>query len=398
MHDLAAVMPEALRTTLALLSGPLLAAVLYVLLPTDYASADGVSMPLSEAARGTLALTACMAVWWLFEALPVAATALVPVPLFPLFGLHRLEAVAAAYAHPLIFLFFGGFLLSIAIEKWRLHTWIAARVIAVAGSDPRRLVGAFMLVTAATSMWLSNTATALMMLPIAASAIAALDRASGAPQPTFAICLLLGVAYGASIGGMGTLIGSPPNLFVASFLAERFGYVLDFRSWMTMALPLVVVLLPLVWWSLTRILVPVDPALRVTVTETRVPWRALAGGARRVSWVFLATVTAWMFRSALNDWTVYGRAPLAALTDSGIALAAALLLFALPAGDGTRLLAWGMPSGCRSVPCCCSGAGSRSRRPSRPPAPMRSSGRNWPPCVRCRGGSFCWPSPRPWCS
>ncbi|MCB1748062.1 MAG: SLC13/DASS family transporter [Gammaproteobacteria bacterium] len=328
---------------LALLAGPLLAAIVYKLLPLEFVDAAGLLQPLSPAARGTLALAACMATWWLSEALPVSATALVPIALFPVLGLDRLDAVAAAYAHPLIFLFFGGFLLSIAIEKWGLHRWMAHRVVAAAHGDARRLVGGFMLVTAFASMWLSNTATTVMMLPIASSAIAEFERgADRAAADRFAPCLLLAIAYAASVGGMGTLIGSPPNLFVAGFLAERYGYVLDFRAWMLTALPLVAVLLPLVWWLLTRVLTPIAAELPAVSAAARTPWRELPRGARRVAAVFGIAVVAWILRDQLNALTIAGVAPLAALTDTGVAMLAGLALFIVAdgAGDGGRLMDW----------------------------------------------------------
>ncbi|MGE0485848.1 MAG: SLC13 family permease [Gammaproteobacteria bacterium] len=328
---------------LALMAGPLLALVVYKLLPGQFVDAAGLLQPLTPAARGTLALTACMATWWLTEALPVSATALVPIAIFPVLGLNGIGAVAAAYAHPLIFLFFGGFLLSIAIEKWGLHRWMAQRVVAAAHGNARRLVGGFMLVTAFASMWLSNTATAVMMLPIASSAIAEVERGSdSAAAQRFAPCLLLGIAYAASVGGMGTLIGSPPNLFVAGFLAERYGYVLDFRAWMFTALPLVAVLLPLVWWLLTRVLTPIAVDLPQVALGERTPWHALPRGARRVAAVFGVAVLAWILRQPLNGLSIGGFTPLAALTDTGVAMLAALALFVVAdgGGEGGRLMDW----------------------------------------------------------
>ncbi|MEQ8660708.1 MAG: SLC13 family permease, partial [Gammaproteobacteria bacterium] len=339
------------KRQLAILAGPLLALAVFFVLPLHYLDSGGSEVALAVAARGTLALAAWMALWWLTEAIPVPATALVPLALFPLFGLNALEDVASAYAHPLIFLFFGGFLLSLAIEKWALHTWIAHRVVAFAAGSARRLVGGFMLVTAAASMWLSNTATTVMMLPIALSAIGEVERDAPAAAPAFSRCLLLGIAYAASIGGMGTLIGSPPNLFVASFLAERFDYTLDFRGWMVLALPVVAVFLPLVWWLLTRVLAPVPAVLPLAPPARHTPWRALPRGARRVALVFAAAVAAWMGRTVLNDWQVAGMQPLAALSDTGVAMLAGLALFVIPDGErrGGRLMRWedaeGLPIG-----------------------------------------------------
>ncbi|MEQ8496037.1 MAG: DASS family sodium-coupled anion symporter [Gammaproteobacteria bacterium] len=327
---------------LAVCAGPLLATLVFLLLPATYLDSGGLEIELTRAARGTLALAAWMAAWWLTEAIPVPATALLPLALFPLLGLADIDVVASAYAHPLIFLFFGGFLLSLAIEKWALHTWIAHHVVAFAAGNARRLVGGFMLVTAGASMWLSNTATTVMMLPIALSAIGEVERDAPALAPAFSRCLLLGIAYAASIGGMGTLIGSPPNLFVASFLTERFDYTLDFRGWMLLALPVVMVFLPLVWWLLTRVLAPVPARLPLTPPAHRTAWGALPRGARRVALVFALAVLAWMTRTALNAWEIGGMRPFAALSDTGVAMLAGLALFVVPdgAGRGARLMQW----------------------------------------------------------
>jgi len=325
---------------LAIIAGPVLAALVFLVLPGDFVDSGGVRAELTVAARGTLGLAAWMALWWLTEAIPVSATALLPIALFPLFGLNALGDVAASYAHPLIFLFFGGFLLSIAIEKWALHTWIAYRVLAFAAGNARRLVGGFMVVTAFASMWLSNTATTVMMLPIALSAVGEVERAAPDQAARFSLCLLLGIAYSASIGGMGTLIGSPPNLFVASFLSERFDYVVDFRTWMLLALPVVAVFLPLVWLLLTRVLVPIPTRLPLTAAGPRTPWRALPRGARRVALVFACAVVAWMSRTGLNALEIAGMKPFGALSDTGIAMLAGLALFVLPDGSGERLMNW----------------------------------------------------------
>ena len=332
---------------LSIIAGPCAAIIVYIVLPSHYSLAGAGDIVLQSDARWTLALASWMALWWLTEALPVAATALLPIAVFPLFGLNSTAAVTAAYAHPLIFLFFGGFLLSIAIEKWGLHRWLAQRVVGRAGDDPRRLVAGFMLVSAFASMWLSNTATTIMMLPIAVSIIADVDRRAP-PQvaANFARCLLLGVAYAASIGGTATLIGSPPNLFVASFLHERFGVDLDFRQWLLVAMPVSLVMLPLTWLVLTRVVAPLGrTGAGIEFGPIgAAPWSALAPGARRVAVLFLLTVAAWLTRASLNSLEIDGVLPFAGLTDTGIAVLAGLALFVIPAGGtgpaGVRLMTW----------------------------------------------------------
>lgn len=347
--------------------GPLTAIIVYIALPETYLGANGEAVQLSEPARAALAMALWMAAWWLTEALPVAATALLPIVAFPLLGLGSVGEVTAPYAHPLIFLFLGGFLLSIGIERWNLHRWLAERVVGATGGDARRLIGGVMAVTAFASMWLSNTATAIMMLPIARSLAAqANGQADGqvdgkasdatseggegdghrgtdpAPTAAFGRCLLLAIAYSASIGGMGTLIGSPPNLFVASFLEERYGWTLDFRTWMLLALPLVVTMLPLTWYLLTRHIIPVRPDAAGPALVPGPSWQALEPGARRIAVVFVLAVCAWIGRPWLNTLALGGLTPFAALTDTGIAMLAGLSLFALPSGGeaGERLMSW----------------------------------------------------------
>lgn len=326
----------------AVLGGPAVAIIVYTILPEVYRDTGGHVLALPGPARAALAMASWMAVWWLTEALPVAATALLPIVVFPLLGLGSVAEVTAPYAHPLIFLFLGGFLLSIGIERWDLHRWLAEAVVSRTGNDPRRLIGGVMGVAAFASMWLSNTATTIMMLPIARSLAGRAGDAQEASGRAFGRCLMLGIAYAASIGGMGTLIGSPPNLFVASFLEEHHGLALDFRGWMLLALPLVAVMLPLCWWLLTRVLAPVDPAAVLARTATTTRWSSLEPGARRVAAVFVCAVLGWIFRPWLNGLELLGTQPLAALTDTGVAMLAGLSLFALPAASGSRerLLSW----------------------------------------------------------
>ncbi len=327
---------------LAIVAGPCVAIIVYMLLPRHYLAAGGDPVALGAAARGTLAVGSWMALWWIAEAVPVAATALVPVAVFPLLGLNDLASVTASYAHPLIFLFFGGFLLSLAIEKWRLHAWIAQAVVGLTAGDARYMVGGFMLVAAFASMWLSNTATAIMMLPIAAAIIAGTDAGSAPGEADkFARCLLLGIAYGASIGGTATLIGSPPNLFAASYLQEHFGVALDFRRWMAIALPVALVMLPLTWLLLTRVIAPFDRSVAPALPAAPLRFAELPRAARRVALVFALAVLGWLTRSQLNALEIGGLVPFAHLTDTGIALLAGLALFVLPAdADGERLMDW----------------------------------------------------------
>jgi sodium-dependent dicarboxylate transporter 2/3/5 len=318
--------------------GPLLALLVYLLLPESYSDASGEAIAFSHAGRATAAMGVWMAVWWMTEAIPVYATALIPLAFLPTVGASSIRDAASPYGHELIFLFMGGFMLALAMERWGLHTRIALVALRRVGSDPRSVVGGFMLITAALSMWVSNTATSIVMLPIALSVIRRIESRSEesvqAQQSNFALCLFLGIAYAASIGGIGTLIGTPPNLFLASFAESQLGREISFARWMGVGLPLVAVFLPATWWLLTRVIYPI----RISRVEggAEVAGDALRelGLMKRGEWatltVFVATALAWILRPLLTRIELGGVAPFAGLTDPGIAILAALALFAIP--------------------------------------------------------------------
>lgn len=334
-------MGRAVRRT-GRVAGPVVGLLVWALLPeAGEPGAAGGAAGLSHAGRATAGLAAWMALWWITEAIPLYATALLPLAVLPLAGARPVGAVAAPYAHELIFLFLGGFVVALAMERWGLHERIALRALRFVGTRADRVVGGFMVVTAGLSMFVSNTATALVMLPIALSVVELgggrgaeqLPRAGPAPAgegARFAAALLLGVAYGASIGGVGTLIGTPPNLFLASYIKSQQGLEISFVRWMAIGLPLVAVFLPLAWWLLTRVLFPVrgvQTAAREALGRDLGP---LHRGERIVLSVALATAAAWITRPLLVEIEVAGHRPLAGLTDTGIAILAALALFALP--------------------------------------------------------------------
>lgn len=308
-----------------LLAGPALFALI-VLLPPP--------VGLSPAGRLTVAVAVLMAVWWLTEALPLAATALLPLLLFPLLGVATIEAAAAPYASPVIFLFLGGFVIAAALEQCGLHRRIALFIIRLAGTRPAAIVGGFMAATAFISMWVSNTATVVMLLPMAYSLIAWRDQLEDAPDaPHFARALLLGLAYSASIGGIGTLIGTPPNALLAGFLAENYGIRLGFLQWMMFGVPLILVSLPLAWLLLTR-------SLRGIPGEAgnAAPGLGSAGPMRPAEWLVGAitslTAACWLARPLLER-AVPG------ISDTGIAVAGALLLFMVPVS--WRRWQWALP-------------------------------------------------------
>ncbi|MFW6175481.1 MAG: SLC13 family permease, partial [Acidobacteriota bacterium] len=213
---------------------------------------------LDPAGWRTVGCGLLMATWWVTEAIPIPATALLPLALFPLLGVAGLESTAPPYANPLIFLFLGGFLLAAGMERWGLPRRIALGVVGAVGPGSGAVVAGFMASAEFLSMWVSNTATAVMMLPIGISVLELVrDREpAGDPHGHFGTALMLGIAYGCSIGGLGTLIGTPPNAFLAGFLSETYGVEITFVRWMAFGLPLVVVGLPLAWWVLTRLVFP----------------------------------------------------------------------------------------------------------------------------------------------
>lgn len=275
-----------------------------------------------------------MAIWWATEAVPLAVTALLPLLVVPLIGIAEPTRILTEYANSTIFLILGGFLIGLAMERWQLHKRIAYSIIAAVGSHPRRLVLGVMIATAFVSMWVSNTSTTLMMLPVASS-IAALVAASGREKATanFVTATLLGVAYAATIGGLGTLIGSPTNALVQGFMAKNFGYDLSFTTWLSFGIPTVLVLLPLTWLILTRFALPFDlPADALPRDAMRKALHALGPmtvAERRVAAVALATAILWIARPWL------GQLPgLSGLTDTVISIGAGLALYLIPAGAG----------------------------------------------------------------
>ncbi|MGE3772913.1 MAG: SLC13 family permease, partial [Gammaproteobacteria bacterium] len=320
---------ERRATPFALWLGPALGLLVFLLVPEHYSGGTGTTLHLDLMGRAVVGIMAWMALWWLAEPVPLPVTSLLPALLFPLLGIAETGAALAPYADPLIFLFLGGFLLSSAVQKWDLHRVFAFRILALTGRDAGRLVAGVMGATAFISLWLSNTATAVLMLPVALSIA---DRPG--VDTHLRKSLVLGVAYGATIGGMGTLIGTPPNLFVASFLGQHHDYELDFLHWSMFGLPIVACMLPFTWWVLTRWCFPLGQTHEIGLAAHQFESRPLDGGARRTLIVFVVAAGCWMFRALLVDLEIAGLRPLAALSDTGIALAAALALFLL--GSGTR--------------------------------------------------------------
>jgi sodium-dependent dicarboxylate transporter 2/3/5 len=290
-------------------------------------------MPL--AAWRTTAIVLLMATWWMTQALPLTATALVPFLAFPLFGIMNATETAGAYYSPILFLVLGGAIIALAIERTGLHRRLALAIVSRGGSSPAAMLLAFMAATALLSLIVSNTATTLIMIPIA---VAVLHAAKIEPGHTdgFAGALAMGIAFSASIGGLGTLVGSPTNAIAAGIIERSTGLRIDFLTWAIYGLPLVVVAIPLCWLILMKVqrVAPTDfdpAAARAGIGEARAWSRA----EKRLVPLIAAVVTCWILIPFITPYL-----PKDSLTDGTIAVAGALLLFVIPDGSGRPILNW----------------------------------------------------------
>ena len=314
------------------------AAVVVMLLPTP----EGLSLE----AHKTAALFLLMGIWWATEAVPVAVTALVPLALFPMLGIVDIQSAANPYANKTIYLFFGGFLIATAIQKWDLHKRIALFVLEYAGSNGASLILGFMLTAAVISMWVMNTATTIMLLPIGLAVITVVKETvkglSKKEMESFQLALLLGIAYGATIGGMSTLIGTGPNGMLAAFMADNYNLDISFVDWMKVGVPLSAVMLPCSWLILTKVIFKVEfetsQETKDLLSSMKQELGKFDGAEFKVFVVFVLTAITWMLRTVLDD--ING---LEGLSDAGIAMISALILFLLPSGDKEKrgaLLEW----------------------------------------------------------
>lgn len=298
-----------------------------------------------------VAAVAClMAVWWVSEAAPIAATALLPIVLFPLLGVMSTAATTSAYGNHLIYLFMGGFLIAVTMQKWNLHRRIAMLTLHTIGVSPDRMVLGFMLATALLSMWISNTATTMMMLPIGMAVISQVEyfyqsdenesAVQRAKNSNFAICLMLSIAYAASIGGVATLIGTPPNAILAGMAEKLYGQTITFAGWLAFGLPLSIVMLSLTWFYLTRIAYPLNrksvPGIKKIIAGELAQLGPVSREEKWVLGIFLAVSVSWILRGLLN------LPSLSMVSDASIAMAGAMLLFIIPSNLAKRefLLDW----------------------------------------------------------
>jgi len=297
---------------------------------------------LSSEATKVALLCISMAIFWITEALPIPATALLPIIMLPLLGVSPVREAAAPYADPIIYLFMGGFMLSIAMERWNLHRRIALNIIGIFGTRPRALILGFLVASTFISMWVSNSATAMMMIPIVMSVYVLIKESQGAASALeFGGALVLTAAYGASIGGMGTLTSTPPNVILKGFMAKTYGIEIGYAQWLGLGLPLILIAVPLVYFILTRISFRIQndeiPGLRQAIVGEKHNLGRLTWPEYAVMGAFVFAVTAWVSRPM---WK--GVMPL--ITDEVIAMLAACALFFIPAGRtggrGIFILDW----------------------------------------------------------
>jgi sodium-dependent dicarboxylate transporter 2/3/5 len=298
---------------------------------------------LDTPALKVLAVAVLMISWWITEAIPMPAVAIIPLVLFPLMGISKISDAAAPYSNEVIFLFMGGFMIGLAIEKWNLHKRIALSIVKFTGTGGNKIILGFIIATGFISMWLSNTATTMMMYPIAASVISVVGGKSITEKQSknFALCIMLSIAYASNFGGIATIIGTPPNVAYASFMSKRYGYDLSFSSWMIVCTPISILLLYSLYIVLTR-LYPnhIAPNFEMqTLIKTELDQLGpMSVPEKRVLFVFLTTAFLWIFRDIIN------KTGFVKLDDNMIAVFGGLLMFILPAGSGKnsqeKILVW----------------------------------------------------------
>ncbi|MDZ7701188.1 MAG: DASS family sodium-coupled anion symporter [Halobacteriales archaeon] len=341
------------RQQIGIILGPSLFATILLFSPFD----------ISSSANAALASTLWIAVWWVTEAIPIPATSLLPIVLFPLTGVADVTTATAPYADSVVFLLLGGFLLALGIERWSLHRRIALTIVSLVGVESERLLLGFMVATAFLSMWISNSATAMLMVPIGAAVIISLGsmgeqgrstiegtegdelitglRTAPEDRPAdgFGLALMLGIAYSASIGGLATLIGSPPNAVFAGVAEARLDVQISFLDWLVFAGPLAVVFLIVTWVFLVKLLrpeIPLDRGAEAVIRQQHEALGSISRGERRVLGVFPLVAAGWILRPFVLQ-------PLfPAITDTVVAIVGGVLLFVIPADYENRefLLDW----------------------------------------------------------
>ncbi len=321
----------------SLIGGLFLAIVFYFLDPFN----------VSGKASTVLAAAVLMITWWVTEALPMPVVALMPIILFPLLGISTMSETTAPYANPVIFLFLGGFLLGLSIEKWNLHRRIALNIVRITGTSGDRIILGFIIATGMLSMWLSNTATTMMMFPIALSVLQVVKENHGVSNPrgvtNFSLAIMLSIAYASNIGGIATIIGTPPNVAYVAYIQEKFNQEVNFMSWMLLCTPLAILLLMILYFVLTKWLFPnrilSDHSTRELIHEEIRMLGPVRNSEKRVLWIFICTAFLWITRQIIND-----AQDLVKLDDTMIAVMCAVALFICPSGEkngkDTSILVW----------------------------------------------------------
>lgn len=346
------------------LLGLIFSTLIYAIMPAD----------VGHAAKLTAAVAVLMAVWWMTEALPIAATSLVPLVAFPVLGTDvEMETVGASYGNPIIFLFLGGFLIALAMQRWNLHRRIALVTLSIMGDRPGPMIAGFMIATGFISMWVSNTATAVMMLPIGMSVLMIVSKVVGTAlnetadpdgagtedvdgavesssdggddtgigavvKSNFGTALMLGIAYSASIGSLGTIIGTPPNLFLIGYLKDNHDTSIGFGQWMLVGVPLSVVMMAIAWFMLVKVMFKPEidkiPGGRELIREELSKLGPMSTGEKLVLAMFVLAAVSW-----ISLPLIFEEPP---ISDEGIAMVVGLLLFLIPGGAnrGVRLLDW----------------------------------------------------------
>ena len=310
--------------------GVVLALAMWFLLPDS----------LGHDIRVTAAVAVLIGAWWITEAAPLAITALIPLIAFPATGVASMAELGAHYMSPIILLFLGGFILAMALQRWNLHKRLAIRIVLFIGTRPSRLVAGFMIATAGLSMWVSNTATAMMMIPMDMSMVTLLEQQKLIPKKSkFGTALALGIAYGATIGGMGTVIGSPVNIIVVGYIRETLEYPVSFLQWMSVGIPFVVIMLFIGWFLLTKVFwkpeVDSIPGGREIFEQQLRQLGKLQGGERAVLIIFVATALSWVFIPTFSPEGFW-------VDDTAIALIAAFACMLIPAKprEGVMVMTW----------------------------------------------------------
>lgn len=326
--------PYSLTQKIGFIAGPLLFLLIYNL-PFELVNPE---------ADAVIAIAAWMVVWWITETVSISITALIPLTFFPLLQIAPIKTVAASYGSPIVFLFFGGFVMALALEKVNLHQRIALSIIRFTGTSANRVVLGFMLATAFLSMWISNTATTVVMLPIGLSVIKLLindEDGFTKGDRNFALSLMLGIAYAANVGGIATIIGTPPNTVMVGFVENEYNIQISFLNWMLIGVPFSAIMLGFIYLVLVKLVYPnrlgkIETAKQLIDQEIE-KLGPIQPKERRVLTIFVITMGLWISRILINDWL-----PNLTLSDTGISLLAAFALFALPFDfkKGNYILGW----------------------------------------------------------